>query len=503
MSIHQIVAAVLLAAGAILGQIVWDSEPLLAAAPIQLAELQIEDAPLCRFGVNVNVEADLPHIDELDIDPLRIGWYIDYSAVTTPLRPNGIEHAVTIRVSDSGYTPSGQRLLDVVDANPGAIYFAGNEPDRPLIAGDPSPDYDNVQPEIYARRYHEIYSVVKARDPSAQIFAGSIVQATELRLRYLDRVLAAYFDLYGEAMPVDGWSIHGFILNEVTCDVDRNPDGIPCWGAEVPPGLDDVSGMRIDAQDNDNFDIFKTQIERFRGWMAARGYRNYPLYLSEFGVLMPKNQPFDPPFDEGRVNAFMDKTLNYILSTSSGSVGYPLDGNRLVQRFSWYSTTDTGFNGNLFEPTGAHLRTLMGDNFAANAQAVEGDVDFYPQKLQSSPASPPAGGGSATLSLSAPVANAGNLLATSDVVVRFYNGDPDGGGTQIGDDVLLSLRGCGDHALAQVEWSDVAPGLYSIYVKIFDENGVDINPANDTASALLFFSSSRIFLPLSSVFGVP
>ena len=37
-----------------------------------------------------------------------------------------------------------------------------------------------------------------------------------------------------EPMPVDGWSIHNFILPEVNCDFF--PEN--CWGADVPPGID-------------------------------------------------------------------------------------------------------------------------------------------------------------------------------------------------------------------------------------------------------------------------
>ncbi len=41
------------------------------------------------------------------------------------------------------------------------------------------------------------------QDPTAKIIAGSIVQATEIRLQYLDMVLEAYRTRYGVLMPVD------------------------------------------------------------------------------------------------------------------------------------------------------------------------------------------------------------------------------------------------------------------------------------------------------------
>lgn len=52
-------------------------------------------------------------------------------------------------------------------------------------------------------------------------------------------------------MPVDGWSIHNFILNEVSCDYDPGN----CWGAGIPPGINADVGEVLDVQDNDNMDL--------------------------------------------------------------------------------------------------------------------------------------------------------------------------------------------------------------------------------------------------------
>ena len=84
-------------------------------------------------------------------------------------------------------------------------------------------------------------------------------------------------------MPVDVWNIHAFILNERSCTYF--PDD--CWGADVPPGIDAPEGMRYGVQDNDNLVIFKQFIVDFRQWMADRGYKERPLIITEYGVLMP------------------------------------------------------------------------------------------------------------------------------------------------------------------------------------------------------------------------
>ena len=150
-------------------------------------------------------------------------------------------------------------------------------------------------------------------------------------------------------LPADLWHIHNAILNEVSCSYDPTD----CWGAQIPPGIDAVVGVRRELDDNDNLDIFQAQIWAFRQWLAGRGYGGLPVVLSEFGVLMPESYGFDP----ARVNAFMSGTFDFLATAADPLLGDPLDGGHLVQRWAWFSldvlpfeTSPTGFNGNLFDP---------------------------------------------------------------------------------------------------------------------------------------------------------
>jgi len=449
-------------------------------------------APLCRFGVN-DSEND---IAAFDTAALRLGWYIDYRAKQNPARPNGIEHAQMIRLygtnsNSYGYSPNGQSLLDIIAATPGVDWYIGNEPDRTKFQ-------DDMDPHLYAAAYQELHTLIKQRDPSAQIIAGSIVQATEVRLKYLDKVLESHLEQFGRPMPVDAWSIHGFILNEVLCD-PIEPDVSQCWGAEIPPGLDDTTGLVIDVQDNDDFEIFKAQIQRFRRWMADRGYRDTPLYLSEYGILMPQGI-FSPDFDSNRVNAFMTQSFDYLLNTTDATLGYPADGDLLVQRLSWYSTGDKNFfNGYLFDTDLNNARSQMGDNYANYTAQLSEEVDLHITRLDANPPAPPVAGGNATITLTAHVANAGNTLANTPTVVRFYTGDPASGGQQIGSDQVVSLSGCGDRFSAQVEWTDVGPGNYTVYAMVDPDNQVaETGPLPNKANRSIFFVTDEVYLPLSS-----
>ena len=290
----------------------------------------------------------------LALAPLRLGWYQDYRVLTAPPRPNGAEHVQTIRLGQNGpnsylFSPDRATILTTIAQNPGSIWFIGNEPDRRAYQ-------DDMEPQVYALAYHDLYALIKGEDASARVFAGSIVQATEVRIKYLDKVLASYRAQFSVPLPTDGWSIHGFVLNEVSCDKNPDEEHLSCTGAEIPPGVDDATGLVLDPADtppgdwierNDDFGIFRENVERFRRWMARNGYRQLPLFMSEYGILIRGD--WYPQFTPERVNAYMNQTFNYLLTATDANLGMPADNNRLVQRLSWYSTNDKNFNGYLFE----------------------------------------------------------------------------------------------------------------------------------------------------------
>jgi len=446
---------------------------------------------LCRVGTNLVPNSVTPPIAAFDLRALRVGWYTDYSASDLPARPNGIEYTPMIHLTQTGpndysATPSGALLESVIAANPGADWLIGNEPDRRFFQ-------DDIEPHVYARAYHDLYELIKAADPLARIFAGSIVQPTPLRLQYLDLILTSYFEQFGEAMPVDGWSIHNFILNEASCN-DYNDLAI-CWGADIPPGIDVSDGLRITIDEHDRFDLFVEQIIRFRQWMVRRGYSGKPVYLSEFGVLMPARFGFPP----SRVNTFMNNSFDYLLGATDPTLGDPMDGYHLIQRFSWYSTSDSTYNGYLFERQGeanSYDLSAMGLNFTTYTASLPETSDFYPLPTQADPPAPLTSGGNVTFTLQTRVANSGNGLTPSTIDVRFYVGDPAHGGIAIGDNQEVALGGCGDNALVQVTWRDVPAGEYQIFVVVDEKNQItETNEENNVRTQALVFANYQVFLP--------
>lgn len=429
--------------------------------------------PECRFGVNV-----IQNPANLTMEKLRLGWYLNYNTNNSSLLANSMTYVPVIRLSQTGpnaedysYTPSGTDLLNAIAANPQADWLIGNEPDRIDFQ-------DDIEPHVYAAAYAELYGIIKTADLSARIFAGTIVQPTPLRLQYLDKVLDSYKQQNsGAPMPVDGWSIHNFILNEVSCDYDPGN----CWGADIPPGINANFGEIISIEDNDNINLFTQRIVNFRQWMADRGYGGLPLTVSEYGVLMPDYLGFD----SNRVNTFMNATFDYMRTATDPVLGDPNDNYHLVQTWSWFSTGAVGdqYNGYLFNGNaGVYPWALsaMGQNYANYTKQLTPEIDLYPLAFTSFPASLTA---PATVTLTAQVANSGTNVFAKNFVVRFYNGNPQNGGVQIGTEQSISLKGCGHNAQATVVWTNVPQGTYQLYVVVDANSGItEKNEQNNTAN---------------------
>ena len=185
-------------------------------------------------------------------------------------------------------------------------------------------------PSKYAIIYHDLYEMIKSSDPTALIAVGGVSQATPLRLQYLDQVLQTYQDLYHEPMPVDWWTVHGYVLREEKGS----------WGVDIPPGIDATQGELREVKDHGRIDLFEAQIRSFRQWMAEHGYQHTPLALTEFGILMPASYGF--PSDI--VASYLEQTFTWLSQVQDELIGYPEDGYHLVQKWAWFSISDPTYS---------------------------------------------------------------------------------------------------------------------------------------------------------------
>jgi streptogramin lyase len=418
---------------------------------------------------------------ELDFGYLKAGWVVDFAYKTYSTPPQGIDRALVIRIGD-GYQVDTAELGPLIDSNPGVIWLVGNEPD--------SIYQDDVSPEEYARIYHDLYSFIKSQDQSSQVAAGSIVQPSPLRLQYLDRILAAYQSRYGQSMPVDVWNIHNAILDEVR----------GAAGADIPPGIDASVGVRRDPQDNDNMTIFVDQIWAFRQWMAVRGYTGYPLIVTEFGILMPE---LWYGFDAERVGAFMAATFSFLDSATDTALGDPADGNRLVQRWAWFSLNEPpfappdyeGFNGNLFDPV-TKMITAHGEHYASHTSSFPPlaytDLGFGGWKVLPAPdlASPTQ---TVSRTIQAKIVNLGTVDAGSFTVSLEYDGPVNGRLDQP----------MGGLARNSSEWltftlADLPPGSYSVSVSIDSRSELsESRECNNQATTMILAPTASTYLPVT------
>ncbi len=316
------------------------AQPAPDSPPADYSGLQFEELqPLIvsaswRFGIGVPGGAE----DAKWVSRLGAGWWYSWSVKPANELADDIEFWQMIRLRGGKLTPTVEQFAAEARRRPGQVWIVGNEPD--VIS------QDNVSPVCFAYLYHEVYVELKRADPTARVAPGGITQASPLRLEYLDNTLAEYRRLYNAKLPADFWTMHAFALRE-----QRGQ-----WGVGIPPGLAENAGWLLTIGEHDDIGLFHSQILGFRRWMAAQGYRDRPLVITEYGILMPGKYGFDTE----RVRRFMLATFEFLMTARDLELGLPSDDNRLVQRWAWFSLADPIYpTGNLIVP-GAERLTLLG-----------------------------------------------------------------------------------------------------------------------------------------------
>lgn len=435
-----------------------------------------------RFGVGVTHEGG--HPAQYDVGLLNAGWYWDWTARITPTLAH-LDYVHTVRLSPTevGYKtrPDRTTILKAAAAHPGAMWFIGNEPDCVW--------QDNMRSDIYAQAYHDLYSTIKAADPTAKIGAGSIVQPTPQRLRYLDRVLETYQQMYDEPLPADFWATHSYILCE-NCFPQRPGDPF-AWGAcpvpDWPEGSEDA--VYYSVYDHWRLDIFRERIVDFRQWMYDRGYRDCPLIVSEYGIL------FYDGLVEGRTVednvAFMTGTFDWMREARDPYLGYPPDDNRLVQRWAWYSLAHDGWyvDGSLFDYS-THEPLDLGLAYGAYTAALTPTVDLlvwgWAEPVRS------VQGELVTATLRARISNAGDVRTTEPLSVTFLVGES---GMSIGGLATRPLDGWGDWVEVSQSWVGLGEGEHLFCVRAAaaaEEAAVE----EATACNVVLVDPQTVYLPL-------
>lgn len=458
--------------------------PSLDSPPATFAQSYVQPLPgICsesdRFGVSTGSLV----IDVYDVKQLRAGWYHSFQPLEFPQRPAGLVYAQVVRLSQDGpfedaactACPTWEDVSDIARLNPGSLWLIGNEPDR----------QDYVDATRYAELYGEFYAFLKAEDPTCQVGIGGVVQPTPIRLQYLDKILLAYESQNGgESMPVDVWNIHNYVLRE----------GVTGWGCGVPLGTDPSLAVEYRVEDHDSIAYWTAHVNSMRDWMADRGYRDRPLIISEFGILMPEMYNFGYT----RVRDFMLTTFDWMMTATDPETGYPSDGNRLVQAWAWYSLNDPAFEGwtswnHLFDPATTAI-TALGLDFSAYTapltSPLPGTIDLQPVSIRHT-RPVPEGGSLVTMTISVDVYNGGAAEAT-DVLVRFERD-----GAQAGEATIPSILP-GTEGTASALLPGLTPGqIHQVTATVeADVQTVECDPYNNALTDFLLVPTNWVYLPM-------
>jgi hypothetical protein len=438
-----------------------------------------------------------------DLSAVGVSSYINFLLNPGPNVASNIEHLKVLKVKDNLYLDQLALIESTVPQNLGRVWLIGNEPDT-WHSGQ-----DDVFPETYAERFFQMATRIKEIDTTARVGFGQIVQPSPLRIRYMERVWARLIqsDLAGSPTNalnlIDIFSLHSFILNE-------QPGGE--WGAGIPKGFRDP-GQYDDAfiityypdtmYKTYDVTIFSQWITAYRQWMKNIGAQNKPLWITEYGSLMP---PEDPPgldyynvTDEATTDFMLD-TFNFIYNTKNPTLGYPTDDNRLVQRAYWYSLNEFRwrFGGALFDPLTGQ-RTIVGDAFVDyNPPVPPVDQDPYPISITFVPLRYTPGAGLTRVDYRVDVRVGNNVTAENRVPVEV---ELSLDGSNPPTTLTGYLSRCGGVGIFSFFWNNLEPLVeHTIHAGVTIDTGSgmqDNDPSNNTLDSIVIPQEPPvIFLPV-------
>jgi hypothetical protein len=479
----------------------------------------------CRYGV---ATLSLPQVDW--VDDLGAGWYLNFGP-STASASNSAEYVPVISVrqnkdANGNYLPTysisppltNNGLGNLIDDNPNTLWLVGNEVDRGPNPGETTGGQGDTFPDIYARAYHEVYHFIKQRDPSAQVANSALVEVTPGRLQYLDKVWQAYKTRYGREMPVDVWNMHLYILPEV------NPAGEPNGIASVALGTDPALGKKESGgngnlcpqsniyciAEHDDMNIFNEQVLAMRTWMRDHGQRYKPLVMTEFSILYPYEDDgptcyledeFGNCFTPQRVTNFLNSSFNYLKNAVDPNLGYPKDGNRLIQQSLWFSVNNGTGVGNVSDLVRDDVFTQPGQAFKNFVFAQPVNVNLFVDGVNNPTVT--TGGGTGNVKLTVTIRNNGSVAPGSNFFVTFYK---DAALTQpIGTTAVAApspsapgMTGCSRLTKeASINWNNLTPGAHHFWVKIDSTNAViEITESDNVGSGTAFVNANQSFVPV-------
>jgi hypothetical protein len=239
--------------------------------------------------------------------------------------------------------------------------------------------------------------------------------------------------------------------------------------------------------------------------MTGKGEREKPLWITEYGSLLP---PIDPPGGPNYYNVsdqdtanFMLATFDFMLSATDEVTGLPADDNKLVQRWFWYSLNDYRyhFGGTLLDPDNGKAPTLVGEEFIDYQSLDLAQPDLFPVSLMAAPVSYTPDRTRVNYRLNLTIGNGITADTSAGAHAWIYHGDPQAGGVLIAGPITAEvIQRCGGRGVASAEWLGVVPFTeYTLYVAVSPVGVVDSDPSNNQGQFSVFADLPKLqFVPL-------
>ncbi len=455
----------------------------------------------CHFGL-----AMLDPWTSFDLSTVGFGNYVDWGTQRKVNVPANIDYIRVLYVGDNNFLNDLASLPGMLAKNRGAVWIIGNEPDSQVIY------QDHISAEVYGERFYDLATLIRQDDPTATIAFGPVIQPTAVRMYYLTKALARMAQLAGGVAQAhalfDVYTIHGFILNEASL-YDANGKTVS-WGAGLPVGYDPATWPAPDLIHPEwgetwktyDINIFKQRLINFRQWMKDNGDQDKPLWITEFGVLFPPmGNPYLYVSDPDTAN-YMAQTFDLMLGYKDPALGFPVDNNRLVQKWTWFSLHHrrTVFGGTLYDPANTYS-TVVGDRFAqynpplAAVPVTNPAVYVVLNGLTVIPISRSSIPGRMNYQVSLRISNHVSSDRSTGITTNLYEGS-----TLIGS-VNAQIPRCSGTAVAEYLLKDMLPGqahTFSASIALQPGNGTDSNSAANSQ-----VSFAPITLPDATTFPGP
>lgn len=322
-----------------------------------------DPANLKRFGIGWGyVQTDFDLFDPVVWD-MGVGWYTDWGPSYSPpkiaekLENRGMTRLTLVLGSNKvgaegfgGYY-SDQKctlLKNYVLANSKAFK---SEQTQWAVGNELGLDPGDLTATKYASEFISWRDCIKGINPQFRVGSGAI---TSMR-----HVLPRTFPM--SCTNIDsadsGKSYLKTYVNRIrSINGNKMPDFMMmhAYSACSPPITGETSG----------FSRFKNTVLEYRQAMKELGLQNKELWLKEFNGWGYNS------------DNFLNDAFEFLINAKDSDLGYPADGNRLVQRFAWFQLKNTpeGMNNTpqvLVSPTGT--LTANGINYRKVSRKYAGE----------------------------------------------------------------------------------------------------------------------------------